>query len=127
MWTCSFSDLLPFSWVFVPYTSILRMVEGLGTGILSTTTFSLLPDLFPNSISTAMVGTKRHGMLFLPIGGGGGGGHIIYLAGSSWYYDGKILSNNLLPSYGYMWYMPDSISGRSQYRFIGTRWQNKHS
>lgn len=51
----SVSDLLPSSWIFVLYTSVLRVIEGVGTGMFTTVTFTILPDLFPNSVATVSV------------------------------------------------------------------------
>ena len=40
------------------YASIARVIEGVGTGMFTTAIFSILPDLFPNSVATIMVWQK---------------------------------------------------------------------
>ncbi len=67
-----FVDLLPANWVFVVICVLLRIVEGIGTALLFTVTFTVLPILFPNSVATLMVHT---GALVHV------GGEIIYLVG----------------------------------------------
>ena len=53
--TRSFTAMMPSGWVFILFCILLRMTEGVGSAMLSTAAFSLLPELFPNHLATVMV------------------------------------------------------------------------
>ena len=53
--THSFTAMMPSGWVFILFCILLRMTEGVGSAMLSTASFSLLPELFPNRLATVMV------------------------------------------------------------------------
>ena len=52
---CRFVDLITSSWMFVVTCVVLRLVEGVGTAIVSTAIFSTFPVLFPKSVATLVV------------------------------------------------------------------------
>ncbi len=52
-----FVDLLPANWVFIVVCVLLKVIEGIGTALFFTVTFTVLLVLFPNSVATLMVHT----------------------------------------------------------------------
>ena len=48
-------DKLSAGWVFIVYCVLLRMVEGIGTAMYITATFTILPLLFPKHVGTSTV------------------------------------------------------------------------
>jgi len=56
--TPRFTSLMPSGWVFILFCVLLRMTEGVGSAMLTTAAFALLPELFPNHVGTLMVCTS---------------------------------------------------------------------
>ena len=52
---CRFVAELPSGWVFILFCVLLRMTEGVGSAMYFTATFTLVPEFYPNRVSTIMV------------------------------------------------------------------------
>ena len=46
---------MPSGWVFITFAILMRMTEGVGWSMCTTTTFSLLAQLFPTHVGTVTV------------------------------------------------------------------------
>lgn len=52
-----FTAMVDSSWTFIVICIVLRLLEGVGTAMLTTAIFSTFPHLFPKAVGTLMVRT----------------------------------------------------------------------
>ena len=63
---CSFVYLLSPGLEFITFCVVLRLVQGTGSALFSTATFTLLPELFPNALGTITVRTATSFVALIP-------------------------------------------------------------
>ena len=51
----SFVTAMPSGWMFVMFSTLLRLTEGVGSAMFSTSVYAQLPELFPQSVGTMTV------------------------------------------------------------------------
>ena len=56
---CRFVTMLPSGWPFLLSATFLRMAEGVGSALASTSALALIPVLHPKRINTIMVSCNR--------------------------------------------------------------------
>lgn len=54
-----FVSELPSGWIFILFCVLLRMTEGVGSAMLFTAVFTLLPEYYPSKVGTIMVNLKN--------------------------------------------------------------------
>lgn len=52
--TMAFVVFIPIDWLFILVSFLLRLIEGIGTAMFLTSTFTTIPNLFPNSVGTCI-------------------------------------------------------------------------